>query len=519
MKRFAMIAALAVLLTGCSSRELGEALTEDGAAAGGQGTGATEIAQEVPAIGVADGEAVQDMSQPPQMFIETRGAEISSCMAMTTGTYCWTVDDGSGQAAGTCVDCISPYEMVQQGMVTAHINISMLEASPRVLLNYGAKLVSAKRCSESGDTDISFTEDGVLTLPMTDELTAYCVGIEFPQGTVYYVFSASADGVQDDEPTDDELTTPAYDPTTQTSMGQLPGNIVPEEPVYTPAPPEIELLLTSGNASWTSITAQCSYYWESEVNGDPTTVTFDSPSPYEFAYSDDIKLGVVDISDITEDVDVLLPHNAELTNVLCHSGNDTQQVGFTPSGKIHFPEEPIGNVYSLEVTFPEGVCTCVFVTGSEPDFPSYDDEGLWHADGRISYSTSEFDCPSGAPYVIDSLEDYVTFYGVESTAYNRRYFEQGALLVWTFSEGSGSISHEYLGINENNEVLVRRVTPEVGTCDMAYYQLTIEVPYALANAEYTLKFIDEYDGFDIQPMEPAEDDVFGRFVNLFGGIF
>ena len=138
------------------------------------------------------------------------------------------------------------------------------------------------------------------------------------------------------------------------------------------------------------------------------------------------------------------------------------------------------------------------MTGIEPSFPEYDEDGIWHANGKIYYSTSDDFSFNG---VIATADKFAEVFGAESEVYNRRYFEQGALLVYSFQEGSGSVSHEYIGIDKQGNVLVKRNTPEIGTCDMAYYQLVVEIPQAFAGAEYSLRFEQNFEGFSMQPID------------------
>ncbi|HIV11276.1 MAG TPA: hypothetical protein IAD28_06270 [Candidatus Faeciplasma avium] len=55
------------------------------------------------------------------------------------------------------------------------------------------------------------------------------------------------------------------------------------------------------------------------------------------------------------------------------------------------------------------------------------------------------------------------------------YFENGTLILITLSEPSGSISHVVDGVNKNPDgsysVYIHRVVPEVGTDDIAIWQL------------------------------------------------
>jgi|GEM_PF-2971508 len=494
MKRYMILAVLALFATGCASAELGEAPeTSDTALAAGSAQ--TEIAIE-PAIGLTDGSDIaEDMSVPPDIRIEVITDMVASVMPMTKGSYCWSADSGDGiTGVGTCVDCISPYEMVENGHVTAWLNSTELIEPPRVLVTHGGSITSVDCWSENDVQAVEFTEHGEILLPDDAIGNAYCVTIEFPQGTCDYIFAVDEQPVDEGALTspDEGQTTPPYDPS-------VPA--ITEDQLS--APPELEILATQGSASWTNITARCGYYWEVEQDGMVSATSADAPSPWELAFSDNVKLGVIDTRELTQPLQVLLPEGAEITSAQCHSENDVQPVQWTSDGTLQLPQDPIGCVYSINVTFPQGSCTYVFVTGREPEFPSYED-GIWHADGYINYSTSDAYGADGT-IVIANAEHYKEVFGAESSVYNRRYFEQGALIVSAFYEGSGSVSHEYIGIDEHNNIIVERYVPEVGTCDMAYYQLVVEIPQAYAGVQYTLKFDQKLEGFAEQPISEKTD--------------
>lgn len=493
MKRLTILAALAVLLTGCTSEELGAAVGADGAGSANSdtalGTGMTEIAWEEPAIAPSDGAQTEaDSSHPPQMRIEYAGELVAGVMVMTTGTYCWSGTDADGNGVGVCVDCIAPDEMVAEGHVEAVLNLSELTAAPRVLMTKGAEITSVE-CWGGGEVqEVEFAPTGEIYFPEEPIGEAYSVNMSFPQGTVSYVFAAVEQGRQEQSAPVEEQTTPAYDPTSMTSLGQLPSGLHdPENAVYTPEPPEAELFVTTGRSAHTHSTVQCGFYWECEINGDPTAITVDCPTPYQLANTEDTKLAPLDLTEATEPLRVQLPEGAELVSVSNHGETVDMSVEFSEDGTLYLPEEPVGNVYSFTLRYPQGECSYVFVTGKVPPLPSYGEDGLWLAEGRLEYSSMDFP-PTEGVLVIDSAEKYAQHFGEESAVYDCCFFETGALLVWTFSEGSGSVEHEYLGITADNEVLVRRIVPEVGTCDMAYYRLVVEVPTWNAQAGYTLKF-------------------------------
>ncbi|MBE6540896.1 MAG: hypothetical protein E7672_00390 [Ruminococcaceae bacterium] len=61
---------------------------------------------------------------------------------------------------------------------------------------------------------------------------------------------------------------------------------------------------------------------------------------------------------------------------------------------------------------------------------------------------------------------------------DEEFFEKKSLIVIYLSEGSGSVRHEVTNIYGNNKLLyiaIKRIVPEVVTCDMAGWLVTIEI--------------------------------------------
>lgn len=62
--------------------------------------------------------------------------------------------------------------------------------------------------------------------------------------------------------------------------------------------------------------------------------------------------------------------------------------------------------------------------------------------------------------------------------YNESYFENNILYIAVIVEGSGSIRHNVLDIEYGDDtmtVTIERLSPDVGTCDMAQWHLLVEV--------------------------------------------
>ena len=173
MKRNAVISILlsAVMLTGCAS----SGTDSENALAYG-----TEIAIEhVSPTDKEDG--------PPALRLELKGAETASVVTLDRGTFCWE---------GLCVDCISPIESFEQGLVRAYVDIGMLEAQPRLLLPEGAEIASVVRWGRDGEDIItepaSFSDDGriMLSLPSVTSCCVYDITVRFEGGnSCNYIFT------------------------------------------------------------------------------------------------------------------------------------------------------------------------------------------------------------------------------------------------------------------------------------------------------------------------------------------
>jgi hypothetical protein len=59
--------------------------------------------------------------------------------------------------------------------------------------------------------------------------------------------------------------------------------------------------------------------------------------------------------------------------------------------------------------------------------------------------------------------------------YSDDYFAENYLVIVRIVEGSGSIRHKMEKINENGDIVINRLLPECGTCDMAAWSILIEL--------------------------------------------
>ncbi|MBQ6019220.1 MAG: dockerin type I repeat-containing protein [Clostridia bacterium] len=73
--------------------------------------------------------------------------------------------------------------------------------------------------------------------------------------------------------------------------------------------------------------------------------------------------------------------------------------------------------------------------------------------------------------------------------YDREFFDRSDLLIVFLEEGSGSIRHEVTGVTktpEGRQVSIRADSPRVQTCDMAYWQILIELDKGFITDEKTV---------------------------------
>lgn len=114
----------------------------------------------------------------------------------------------------------------------------------------------------------------------------------------------------------------------------------------------------------------------------------------------------------------------------------------------------------------------------------------------VYYRNSYYDEDYGNDLVevIESLDELNAYYEqnkdkygfndtwVDATAdYTAEWFEGNVLVMAKLIEGSGSISHEVTGVKKsgnNISVSIKRITPEIGTCDMAGWHVMMGISKA-----------------------------------------
>jgi len=81
---------------------------------------------------------------------------------------------------------------------------------------------------------------------------------------------------------------------------------------------------------------------------------------------------------------------------------------------------------------------------------------------------------------IDAIKDY-----------SEEYFIKNFLLIVLLEEGSGSIRHKVEMIDVNGKIVISRLLPELGTDDMAEWNIIIELNNNLKLKQFNAVFIDK----------------------------
>ncbi len=126
------------------------------------------------------------------------------------------------------------------------------------------------------------------------------------------------------------------------------------------------------------------------------------------------------------------------------------------------------NGYNEGVKYPY-----VVKIGSEEELASYIEE---NGDRYFLGSTENYD-------------DYRIGFSDLAEKFDSEFFSEKMLVMAVLEEGSGSVTHEMCGVTEDNEIILTRIVPEVGTCDMAQWHIVMEMPRERAeNNDFTVSF-------------------------------
>lgn len=121
--------------------------------------------------------------------------------------------------------------------------------------------------------------------------------------------------------------------------------------------------------------------------------------------------------------------------------------------------------------------------------------------------------------LIDSLEELNSYcktnninFKDDPDLYNEAFFENHFLVFVALEEGSGSVSHEVYGVEQTADkklsISIVRNVPEIGTCDMAYWHIILELnkEYAVASTDEILVYLDGDLAWDRGIVEPPKPE-------------
>ena len=75
--------------------------------------------------------------------------------------------------------------------------------------------------------------------------------------------------------------------------------------------------------------------------------------------------------------------------------------------------------------------------------------------------------------------------------YSGNYFAGNFLVIIRLVESSGSIRHKVEKIDENGNIVIKRLVPEMGTADMAAWSILVELNRQYETGQYTPAIVDE----------------------------
>ena len=76
--------------------------------------------------------------------------------------------------------------------------------------------------------------------------------------------------------------------------------------------------------------------------------------------------------------------------------------------------------------------------------------------------------------------------------YSDNFFAKNYLVIVLLEEGSGSIRHKVEKIDNNGDITISRLIPQVGTCDMAEWNIVIELDNNFSPQQFRAVLVDKY---------------------------
>ena len=72
--------------------------------------------------------------------------------------------------------------------------------------------------------------------------------------------------------------------------------------------------------------------------------------------------------------------------------------------------------------------------------------------------------------------------------YTDEFFENNFLVIIVLEESSGSNRHEVVSVDINGDIVVKRLVPEIGTSDMATWNIIIELDNSFKREQFQVIF-------------------------------
>lgn len=475
------------MLTGCASQQA--RTTENSTLSGAADAGAKSEITDGEQLAAAD---EKPHTTPPLLTLEAVHGEIASAYQLPTGSYSWNYDNGDGTAAGTEACWPIPGLMGDNILCVVQAGAG---AEVHIILPKGAQLAKAE-CWQGEQTQaVDFTKDGYITLPAQPIGDIYSFIVQFDgaeyhmgeNGSCEYIFRTTDKPIDytiidDENPT--EGSTSPYDPAVVDTVG----SIVSFPPQYTQKPPELTAEIFTANGDFEAQLTQCGYAWYyTDDNGNETAILADCPAPYQ------LDLDPICTVAADDKVCVNLTDGGRLAGALNWSAEGEQlALDYQRTGEIYIPADLIGDIFSLTVEFPQGECTYVFAAANEAasaDEAAETAAALTQYPCDIIYSSSVDEEIYNSLMVIDSAEKLSGYAEqLDASRYNADFFKDSALIIAYFTEGSGSVKLSFEGVSADGDVVVRREIPEIGTCDMAYYCMVIEIPQEIAHKDFRVVY-------------------------------
>ena len=90
-----------------------------------------------------------------------------------------------------------------------------------------------------------------------------------------------------------------------------------------------------------------------------------------------------------------------------------------------------------------------------------------------------------------ACEPGISEFSTEFKNYPDDFFANNFLVIVLLAEGSGSIKHKVESINEKGDILISRLVPEMGTDDMAAWNIVIELDNSCRFERFEVTFSDK----------------------------